>query len=121
MSQERFFTCEIDRGALVTIPLAYADRPGIEVAGATLRANGPSIPWARVGNPPRLSAADLWVGDPVEFTLRYAYPLDSFQNQSWYGVVLEKGEYYVTLERCPDAASALRRATALLREEQLNR
>jgi hypothetical protein len=121
ISSDRFFTCEIVAGVFVLVPFEYEDRPGVSIAGATLRPGGKSIPWAVVGNPPRLSADEVMPGDAVEFVLRHEFPLDGFENREWYGVVLEKGDYIATLERCPDAATAIRRAIAVRREGQLGR
>jgi hypothetical protein len=121
ISSDRFFTCEIVGGVFVRVPFEYDDRPGISITGATLRPNSKSIPWAAIGNPRRLSAADVLPGDAVEFILHHAFPLDGFENREWYGVVLEKGDYVATLERCPDAATAVRRAIEVRREGQLGR
>jgi hypothetical protein len=118
-SSDRFFTCEIVGGVFVRVPFDYDDRPGVSVTGATLRPHGRSIPWAALGNPRRLSAADVLPGDAVEFVLHHEFPLDGFENREWYGVVLEKGEYVATLERCPDAATAVRRSIEVRREGQL--
>lgn len=121
LKDDRFFTCEIVGGVFVNVPVEYDDRPGVSVDGATLSQHGKSIPWAAMGTPRRLSAADVLAGDAVEFVRKHEFPLDGFENREWYGVVLEKGEYIATLERCLDAASALRRASQARREGQLGR
>jgi hypothetical protein len=118
---ERFFTCEIVGGVFASVPLAYDDRPGVLLTGATLREYGRSVPWAVVGEPGRLSAADVLPGDAVEIILIHEFPLNGFQNREWFGVVLEKGDYVATLERCLDATSALRRAAEVKREGMLGR